>query len=548
MVMFDKRKKSAEVPGPNIDARLDKERAICFGSFRLLLGQRLLLEGNKPLRLGSRALDILIALVERPGDLVNKEELIARVWPNTFVEPANLTVHIAALRRALGDGRRGNRYIVNVPGRGYCFVAPVNMSEKLRPSSLELLVVEHAHNLPATNTRLIGRENVVAGLSARFSRDRFLTIVGPGGIGKTSVALAVAEELLANYKHGIWLIDLALVGNPVLVPTALASALGLEVRAENFLPRLIANLWDKQMLLVLDNCEHVIAAAAALAAEVLRGAPGVHVLATSREPFRVEGEWVYRLPPLQSPPVATGISAEEALRFPAVQLFVERTAAALGDYVLSDADAPIVADICLKLDGIPLALEFAAARVNCFGIGGLAARLEDRLSLLINGRRTALPRQQTMRATLDWSYGLLTNAQQMILRRLSIFPGEFTLRAAGAVIPDDTYSSSEIIDQVTELIAKSLVAAEMGDVEPRLRLLETTRVYALAKLVESGEHNAVARRHAEYFKDAMQRRPSIRMKRGSGGKKSSLSTFPRSLPRSTSSTWVERHWRPMEAH
>ena len=546
--MFDKRKKSAEVPGPNIDARLDKERAICFGSFRLLLGQRLLLEGNKPLRLGSRALDILIALVERPGDLVSKEELIARVWPNTFVEPANLTVHIAALRRALGDGRRGNRYIVNVPGRGYCFVAPVNMSEKLRPSSLELLAVEHAHNLPATNTRLIGRENVVAGLSARFSRDRFLTIVGPGGIGKTSVALAVAEELLANYKHGIWLIDLALVGNPVLVPTALASALGLEVRAENFLPRLIANLWDKQMLLVLDNCEHVIAAAAALAAEVLRGAPGVHVLATSREPFRVEGEWVYRLPPLQSPPVATGISAEEALRFPAVQLFVERTAAALGDYVLSDADAPIVADICLKLDGIPLALEFAAARVNCFGIGGLAARLEDRLSLLINGRRTALPRQQTMRATLDWSYGLLTNAQQMILRRLSIFPGEFTLRAAGAVIPDDTYSSSEIIDQVTELIAKSLVAAEMGDVEPRLRLLETTRVYALAKLVESGEHNAVARRNAEYFKDAMQRRPSIRMKRGSSGKKSSLSTFPRSLPRSTSSTWVERHWRPMEAH
>ena len=546
--MFDKRKKSAEVPGPNIDARLDKERAICFGSFRLLLGQRLLLEGNKPLRLGSRALDILIALVERPGDLVSKEELIARVWPNTFVEPANLTVHIAALRRALGDGRRGNRYIVNVPGRGYCFVAPVNMSEKLRPSSLELLAVEHAHNLPATNTRLIGRENVVAGLSARFSRDRFLTIVGPGGIGKTSVALAVAEELLANYKHGIWLIDLALVGNPVLVPTALASALGLEVRAENFLPRLIANLWDKQMLLVLDNCEHVIAAAAALAAEVLRGAPGVHVLATSREPFRVEGEWVYRLPPLQSPPVATGISAEEALRFPAVQLFVERTAAALGDYVLSDADAPIVADICLKLDGIPLALEFAAARVNCFGIGGLAARLEDRLSLLINGRRTALPRQQTMRATLDWSYGLLTNAQQMILRRLSIFPGEFTLRAAGAVIPDDTYSSSEIIDQVTELIAKSLVAAEMGDVEPRLRLLETTRVYALAKLIESGEHNAVARRNAEYFKDAMQRRPSIRMKRGSSGKKSSVSTFPRSLPRSTSSTWVERHWRPMEAH
>ncbi len=235
--------------------------------------------------------------------------------------------------------------------------------------------------------------------------------------------------------------------------------------------------------------------------------------------MRVEGERVYRLPPLQSPPVATGISVEEALRFPAVQLFVERTAAAVGEFALSDADAPLVADICLKLDGIPLALEFAAARVNCFGIGGLAARLEDRLHLLINGRRTTLPRQQTMRATLDWSYGLLTDAQQMILRRLSIFPSEFTLGAAGAVVSDDTYSSSEIIDQVTELIAKSLVVAEMGDPEPRLRLPQTTRVYAREKLTESREHNAVARRHAEYIggdKPSSRRHPRSSIDHSSG--------------------------------
>jgi predicted ATPase len=267
---------------------------------------------------------------------------------------------------------------------------------------------------------------------------------------------------------------------------------------------LIANLKDKQMLLVLDNCEHVIAAAAALAAEVLRRAPGVQVLATSREPLRVEGERVYRLPPLQSPPVATGISAEEALRFPAVQLFVERTAAAVGEFALSDADAPLVADICVKLDGIPLAIEFAAARVNCFGIGGLAARLEDRLHVLINGNRIAPPRQQTMRATLDWSYDLLRDAQQKVLRRLSIFPGEFTLQAAGAVISDDNFPSSKIIDQVTELVAKSLVVAEIRTPEPRLRLLGITRAYALEKLTESGEYDALARRRAEYIGDVFQ--------------------------------------------
>jgi DNA-binding winged helix-turn-helix (wHTH) protein len=195
--MFDNRQQSAEVVNQFIDTRSHSERAICFSSFRLFPAQRLLFEGHKPLRLGSRALDILIALIERPGELVSKEQLMARVWPNTFVEPANLTVHIAALRRILGDGRGSNRFLINIPGRGYRFVAPINES---MPSCPRSVAVEQMHNLPA-------HEDALAELTSRISRDRFLTIAGPGGNGKTSVASAVAEELIANYKHGIWLIE-----------------------------------------------------------------------------------------------------------------------------------------------------------------------------------------------------------------------------------------------------------------------------------------------------------------------------------------------------
>jgi predicted ATPase/DNA-binding winged helix-turn-helix (wHTH) protein len=504
MVMLHRSPDFSEIANLPIENELGKERAICFGSFRLLPAQRLLLECGKPLRLGSRALELLIVLVERHGELVSKEELMARVWPNTFVEAANLTVHVAALRRILGDGRDGNRFLINIPGRGYRFVAPVKITEEETLSPLRSDEVKPTHNLPASVNRLIGRDDIVTGLVAQLSRDRCLTIVGPGGIGKTSVALTVAEEMIANYAHSVWLIDFAAVSDPLLVPATLATVLGLEIGAEEPLRELIAAFKNKPMLLVLDNCEHVVAAAADLAAGILRGAPGVQILATSREPLRTDGERVHRLPPLQNPPVATGISAGKALRFPAVQMFVERAAAALGEFVLTDEEAPIVANICRRLDGIPLAIEFAAARVNCFGIGGLAARLDDRLRVLTGGARTALPRQQTMRATLDWSYDLLTEAQQMVLRRISVFSGDFTLRAADFIIYDDPGLCNHVVDHVAELVTKSLVVADMGDAEPRLRLLETTRAYALAKLIESGEFDAIAPRYAEYISDSLQ--------------------------------------------
>jgi DNA-binding winged helix-turn-helix (wHTH) protein len=293
------------------------ESAISFGPFRLLPDRRLLLEGDRPVRLGSRALDILTALVEHPGELVGKDELIARVWPNTHVEESNLKFQVSALRRTLGDG---NRYLLNVPGRGYSFVAPVTLSESPRPRAPQTADIKHAHNLPVHLTRMIGRADSVSTLAARLPRQRLITIVGPGGIGKTTVALAVAEALIPAYEHGVWLIDLAPLGDPRLVPTALADALGLQIRCENPLPGLVGSLRDKKMLLLLDNCEHVIESAAALVVGVLTVAPGVQVLATSREPLRVEGEHVHRLSPLGSPPAAAPLTAVEALGFPAVQL------------------------------------------------------------------------------------------------------------------------------------------------------------------------------------------------------------------------------------
>src|SRR4051812_13205872 len=269
--------------------------SISFGPFRLLAAQRLLLEADTPVRLGSRAFDILAALVERAGEVVGKEELTARAWPETFVEEANLKIQISALRRALGGGQDGNRYVITVPGRGYYFAARVHREEPARATVAPAVASASVHNLPFAMTRMIGREAAVALLVSRLSRERLLTIVGPGGIGKTTVALAVAERMITNYEHGVWLIDLAPLNDPRLVPSAVATVLGLEVRTENPLPGLIAALRDRQLLLLLDNCEHVIDAVASLTAAVLPGVPRVNVLATSREPLRVAGERLYRL-------------------------------------------------------------------------------------------------------------------------------------------------------------------------------------------------------------------------------------------------------------
>jgi predicted ATPase/DNA-binding winged helix-turn-helix (wHTH) protein len=475
---------------------VEDDKTFVFGSFRLNPAQRILLKDQKPLRLGSRALDILVTLVERPGETLPKEQLIARTWPDTVVDEGALRVHVAALRKALGDGRGGRRYIANIPGRGYSFVAPVTR-EHARPATPSPNEAAEGNNLPAPLVRIVGRNDVIAALGTQLARRRFLTIVGPGGIGKTTVAVAVADAVRTSYRDGLWFVGLASLADPDLVPSALGAALGVHPSAANPLTGLAAWLRDKAALIVLDSCEHVIGAAAALAEAVLKAAPNVSILTTSREPLRAEGESLHRLSALELPSDSVGLSASDALRYSAVQLFNERASAAVDGFALADANVPAVLEICRRLDGIPLALELAAARVGVFGVRGLAAHLDDRFRLLTAGRRTALPRHQTLGAALDWSYQLLPEEERAVLRRLSVFAGDFLLEAAVAVAADP--GPSEIVDHIANLVGKSLVAADPRGDAARYRLLDTTRLYALEKLKSSGEFRQIARLHAEYY-------------------------------------------------
>ncbi|MGE0714641.1 MAG: winged helix-turn-helix domain-containing protein, partial [Alphaproteobacteria bacterium] len=376
-------------------------RTLAFGPFRLMPARQLLLDGDVPVRLGSRALDILVALAERQGELVGKDELAARVWPGTIVGEASLRVHVSALRKALGDAQSGERYIANVPGRGYRFVAPVQVTEAETPAA-PVAESATAHNLPAPTSRLVGRDDVVRAVTEQIAERRFVTIVGAGGIGKTTVAVAAAGALIGHYPDGVWFVDLARVTDPGHVASAIAAELGVPVVSDVALPGLVAHLAGRRTLLLLDSCEHVVDAAAAVAEAVLAGADRVHILATSREALRATGEHVHRLAPLAAPENFDGITPDALLGFPAAQLFTERASAEDDGFALTVANAPLVGEICRRLDGIALAIELAAARVAVFGVAGLAARLDDRMRLLTSGRRVAVPRHRTLRATLDW--------------------------------------------------------------------------------------------------------------------------------------------------
>jgi predicted ATPase/DNA-binding winged helix-turn-helix (wHTH) protein len=476
------------------------EETFAFGSFCLIPAQRMLLEDGKPLRLGSRALDILVTLVESAGETIHKDQLIARTWPDTVVDEGALRVHIAALRKALGDGRAGKRYIANIPGRGYSFAAPV-VRDQRQPATAPSNGATVGGNLPASLTRIVGRDGIIAALTTQLAQRRFLTIVGPGGIGKTTVAVAVAETVHASYRDGVWFVGLASLTDPDLVPSALSAVLGISLSAVNPISGVTAWLRDKHALIVLDSCEHVIGAAASIAEAVLRAAPSVCILTTSREPLRAEGEWLHRLTSLEIPLEAGDMTVAEALRHSAVQLFDDRARAIVDGFVFDEADVPTVLEICRRLDGVPLALELAAARVDAFGVKGLAARLDDRFAVLTKGRRTALPRHQTLRAAMDWSYDLLPEIEQVVFRRLAVFRGGFTMEAAAAVAVDERIEAADVIEGIANLAEKSLVTTDIsGDITYH-RLLDTTRSYALEKLTDNGEAEDVARRHAAFFRN-----------------------------------------------
>lgn len=490
------------------------EREYRFGSFTLLPGQRRLLNAGQPVPLGSRAFDLLVALAERAGEVVPGNELMAQVWQNTVVEPGSLRVHLAGLRKALGDGRDGRRYITNLPSRGYALVAPVDSAMVSRETSPHAADGGHAAaaprpaGLPIAHP-LLGRDDAIAEIVERLSRQRCLTVVGPGGMGKTVVAIAVADQLYARYPQGTVWLDLAPVGDGRQVPSALASALGISVDPTSPLDALGTFLRDKRLLLVLDNCEHLVDRVAELAEHLLRTSAGLQILATSREPLRIEGEWVQRLEPLRAPATDRAVGTSEAIAFPAVQLFVERAAASHDGFVFDDTAVEPVAEICRRLDGIPLAIELAAASAGALGVQTVATHLGERLTLLTHGRRTALPRQQTLRATLDWSYALLSHCEQRTWLRLAVFRAPFTLDAAIAVCRGEETLRSDaasVSGDVFNLVDKSMLTADTTGESVHFRMLESARAYALETLGRNGELARVERMHAlhlhELFREA----------------------------------------------
>jgi predicted ATPase/DNA-binding winged helix-turn-helix (wHTH) protein len=473
-------------------------KIVLFGPFRLIAAERLLLKEDQPVVLGGRALDILIALAERAGEVVSRQELIDRVWPGLTVEKANLRVHIANLRKALGDGRDGARYIANDPGRGYCFVAAIQRGALPAAPSAASAGLKNIPKLPARLRRIVGRDEIVATLSMQLTFQRFLSIVGPGGIGKTTVAVAVAHVLLDEFDGAIFFVDLSMINDAAIVVTTVASALGCLTPAQDPLQGLLASIADERLLLVLDSCEHLIEAVASLAERIFSEAPSVHLLTTTREALRVEGEGVHLLAPLHGPGNDIRVTACEALASPAVKLFMERALASGYRPELSDGDAPIVAKICERLDGIPLAIELAASRVGTYGIRGIAEFLDDRLALLWQGRRN-VPRHQTLQSTLDWSYDLLSESEKRVLGRLSVFIRDFSLQAAQTVAEEPDCGPLHVAKTIASLVDKSLVSiSESGD-QNYFRLLDTTRTYAAVKLQELGETDAAARRHALYY-------------------------------------------------
>ena len=472
-------------------------QAISFGPFQLFPRARRLEKDGAPIQLGGRALDILIYLAERPGQVVDKRKLMEEVWADVNVDEGSLRFHVTGLRKALGSDA-GALYVKNVPGRGYCFAELPTLSE---PAGAPLVDnASRPHRLPPRIPKLIGRTEAIEKISADILLHRMVTIVGPGGIGKTSAAITVAHRELAAFGEKVFFVDFGALMDMKLVPGAIVSALGLTVNSEDPVPSLLTFLRSRRTLLILDSCEHVLDVLAPLVEQIALETPETHILATSREALRIESERVFRLLPLSCPPQNGAFKTADILAYPAAQLFVERVAASSAGSELGEDDASLVAEICQRLDGIPLAIELAAGRVNAYGVAGTASLLDGHLSLLWRGRRTAIPRHQTLSATLAWSYDLLPAIESAALRRLSAFSGPFTLDAAIAVASSEEISKSEAAEAIASLLSKSLISTA-SERPLRYRLLDTMRAFAREKLAEKNETDQAARAHAQYFCD-----------------------------------------------
>ncbi len=466
-----------------------------IGPFRLDSEAGVLTRAGLPTTLGGRAVAVLTALVGQPNEFIRKESILNAAWPGVVVEEANLAVQISSIRRVLAEAPGGEHWVETLARRGYRFIGPVTAidGEVARGGTRRGVL----SNIPEPLTSFIGREREVVEIKRLLAGTRLLTLVGVGGIGKTKLALQVAAEVTAAYRDGAWIVDLAPLADPALVPSAVAQVLGLnEAVGKAPVETICRQVQERQLLLLLDNCEHVVEALAKLADALLCGAAELTIIATSREPLRVAGEQTYPLATLSLPDPAANL--ESVARSEAVQLFVERAREQLPEFALTAARARAVAELCIHLDGIPLALELAAARIRTLSIEQINARLDDRFKLLTKGPGNAPPRQKTLRATLDWSYDLLAEQERVVLRRLGVFAGGFGLEAVSAVASAE--AEFAVIDLLSQLVARSLIVANTTDSGARYRLLETTRAYALEKLAEAGETDAIKQRHAQYFR------------------------------------------------
>ena len=463
------------------------------------LAKRELRAHGSAVPIGSRAFEIIETLVEAAGELVTKDDLMSRVWPGLVVEDNTVQVHIAAIRRALGKDRG---LLKTTSGRGYRLLGEwTTIRREIVPTQpdaaagVQPAVHPFRTNVPVAASALVGRETAVQQLHDLVSAYRVVTLTGPGGIGKTVLASEVARRLFPTFGGDVLFVELVSLSDPDLVPSTIAQILNLQLHGDKVSPQSVARaIGGRKVMLVLDNCEHVIDAAATMVEILVGQCPHVSVLATSRELLRIEGELAYRVPALEIP--AQDLEGyDNLLDHSAVQLFVTRTRSLRGDFQPDGDKLPAIAAICRQLDGIPLAIEFAAARAATLGIQQVAGRLDDRFALLTGGRRTALPRHQTLRATLDWSYELLPETERRLLRHLAIFPAGFTLEAATAVMGD---TESGVALGISNLVSKSLASLDGSEAAPRWRLLETVRAYSHEKLAESGAYGQALRRLAEF--------------------------------------------------
>jgi len=461
-----------------------------FGPFELQPDKRRLLKDGEPIALRTRAFDLLAALVDRAGHLVTKDELLDRVWPKMVVEEAALHVQVSALRKVLGSDA-----ITTVSGRGYQFMLPVTTGH--REASR---VSTPKHNLPYQLTSFVGREQEIAQLVELVTANRLVTLTGAGGAGKTRLAIEVASRLIDAFPHGAWLVELAALSDPQLVPQAVAQSLALpEQPARSVIETLSDYLASKKVLLVLDNVEHLLKACVHLVAEIVRRSPDIALLVTSRERLGVTGELTYRVPSLTVPGTNETLTPETVSRHEGVRLFVDRAKLFRPDFDVTEDNASAIASICARLDGMPLAIELAAPRLRSMAVEELNQRLDRRFALLTEGSRTALPRHRTLRSTIDWSYDLLTDVEQALLRRASVFAGGWMLAAAEHACTGDGIEKADAIGLLTSLADKNLIFTEEHEGSTRYRMLETIRQYALDRLRETGEELTWRNRHFACF-------------------------------------------------